>query len=236
MKQVLFIVVFLMLGLQACDKETKTQIVLEYGTVNDVDGNTYKTVKIGEQWWMCENLRVKRFQDGSDISYIGNVDQDSLWANGIDPAYSYLNDSIYGCFYNNFAVQDVRKLAPAGWHIPTDQEWKTLEKTIGMSDEQANALAWRGTNEAEFLINKNSEGWLTGTIPFGLDSYDFSILPAGCRLFNGELTFAYTAFFWTASSTTNGHGYYRYFDYQKKNIFRQTTYPQYGMSIRCVKD
>ena len=236
MKHILFLVVFLMLGLQACKKETKTPIILEYGTVSDADGNSYKTVKIGDQWWMCENLRVKQFQDGSAITNIGNVDQDSVWANATAPAYSVLNDTLYGCYYNSFAVQDSRKLAPAGWHIPTDEEWKTMEKTIGMSESQANQLAWRGTNEAELLLNKNGEGWQTGTVPFGIDSYDFSVFPAGCRLFSGELTSGFTAFFWTATSTANGHAYYRYFDSQKKNIFRQTTYPQYGMSIRCVKD
>ena len=236
MKQILFMVVLLSLGIQACKKETQTPVILEYGTVIDVDGNSYKTVKIGDQWWMCENLRVKHFQDGSSISLIGNVDQDSVWANTMDPAYSVLNDTLYGCLYNSFAVQDSRKLAPAGWHIPSDEEWKTMEKTIGMTEVQSNQLAWRGTNEAELLLNKNGEGWQTGTIPFGMDTYDFSILPAGCRLFSGEMTFGYTAFFWTATSNTNGQAYYRYFDSQKKNIFRQTTYPQYGMSIRCVKD
>jgi uncharacterized protein (TIGR02145 family) len=111
-----------------------------------------------------------------------------------------------------------------------------MEKTIGMSESQSNQLAWRGTNEAELLLNKNGEGWQTGTVPFGMDTYDFSILPSGCRLFSGEMTSGFTAFFWTATCTANGHPYYRYFDSQKKNIFRQTTYPQYGMSIRCVKD
>jgi uncharacterized protein (TIGR02145 family) len=127
-------------------------------------------------------------------------------------------------------------IAPAGWHIPSDEEWKTLEKTIGMSSTDANQLAWRGSNEAELLINKISEGWPSGTVPFGLDMYDFSIFPAGCRLFNGELTNGNNAFFWTATESINGNAYYRYFDYKKKNIFRQTTFPQYGMSIRCVKD
>jgi uncharacterized protein (TIGR02145 family) len=236
MKQVLFIVVFLMLGLQACEKETKTPITPEFGTVTDIDGNTYKTVKIGNQWWMCENLRVKSFQDGSEISFIGNFNQDSLWANATEASYSFLNDSLFGCYYNQMAVQDSRKLAPVGWHIPSDEEWKTLERAIGMSEKHSNALAWRGSNEAELLLNKNCEGWPSGTVPFGIDSFDFSLLPAGCRLANGELVFGKTSFFWTVTSTSNGNSYYRYLDYQKKNIFRQTTYPQYGMSIRCVKD
>jgi uncharacterized protein (TIGR02145 family) len=236
MKHSFFLLVFLILGLQACQKETDTPLVLEYGTVTDVDGNTYKTVKIGDQWWMCENLRVKHFQDGSNITFVGNVDQDSVWSNATETAYSFLNDTLYGCFYNSFAVQDMHKLAPEGWHIPSDEEWKTLETTIGMTESQSNQLAWRGTNEAELLLNKISEGWPSGTLPFGIDTYDFSIFPAGCRLFNGELTYGNNAFFWTSTSIANGQAYYRYFDYQKKNIFRQATYPQYGMSIRCVKD
>jgi uncharacterized protein (TIGR02145 family) len=236
MKHFFFLLVFLILGLQACQKETNKPLVLEFGTVTDVDGNTYKTVKIGDQWWMCENLRVKHFQDGSNITFIGNVDQDSVWAQSTESSFSFINDTIFGCFYNHLAVQDTRMIAPAGWHIPSDEEWKTLEKTIGMSSTDADQLAWRGSNEAELLINKISEGWPSGTVPFGLDTYDFSILPAGCRLFNGELTNGNNAFFWTATSATNGQAYYRYFDYLKKNIFRQTTYPQYGMSIRCVKD
>jgi uncharacterized protein (TIGR02145 family) len=236
MNQLLFIVVFLVLGLQACQKETNTPVVLEYGTVSDVDGNTYKTVKIGEQWWMCENLRVQHFQNGSEIAFIGNVNQDATWANTTSPAVSSINDQVFGCYYNYLAVKDVRKLAPVGWHIPSDEEWKTLEKTIGMTENQVNALAWRGTNEAEYMINKNTEGWPLGTVPYGVDTYDFSVLPAGCRLANGELTYGNTAFFWSTTATSNGLVYYRYFDYKKKNIFRQTTYPQYGMSIRCVKD
>lgn len=236
MKHILFFVVFIFLGLQACQKETNTPIVLEYGTVTDVDGNTYKTVKIGDQWWMCENLRVKHFNDGASLSFIENQNQDTLWAQSTEPIYSFINDSLLGCYYNHLAIQDTRKLAPEGWHIPSDEEWKTLEKTIGMSENQSNQLAWRGTNEAELLVNKNSSGWPTGTVPFGMDTYDFSILPAGCRLFNGELTYGNNAFFWTSTSIANGQAYYRYFDCQKKNIFRQTTYPQYGMSIRCVKD
>lgn len=236
MKKLLFIVVVLFSCLQACKKESKNPVALEYGTVSDIDGNTYKTVKIGDQWWMCDNLRVKHFQDGSNIIYIGNLNQDTNWAQSTQAAFSFVNDTVFGCYYNHLAVQDVKKLAPVGWHIPSDQEWAILEKTIGMTESQSNQFAWRGTNEAEKLIYKNSEGWPVGTVPFGIDPYSFGILPAGCRLFNGELTYGNNAFFWTSTSIANGQAYYRYFDYQKKNIFRQTTYPQYGMSIRCVKD
>jgi uncharacterized protein (TIGR02145 family) len=235
MKKILFLAVFISIGLQACKKETKNPIALEYGTVSDVDGNTYKTVKIGDQWWMCENLRTNHFSDGSIIPEISIQGTDSIWSTLNTPALTDI-DSLNGILYNQFAVQDSRKIAPVGWHIPSDEEWKTLEKSIGMSVTAANQSAWRGTNEAEKLVVKNSNGWPLGSIVFGLDNYSFSVLPMGCRTINGAITIGYNAFFWTATTATNGHAYYRYFDYQKKNIFRQTTYPQYGMSIRCVKD
>lgn len=234
MKHSFYFLVIILLGFTSCKKEIK-ETPLTFGTVSDIDGNTYKTVKIGNQWWMCQNLRTKRFLDGSPILDLSTQGSDSLWAATSSSALTYI-DSLNGVQYNQFAVQDARKIAPAGWHIPSDEEWKILEKTIGMNTDDADQLAWRGTNEAEKLLVKNSEGWPLGTVVFGLNTYEFAILPMGCRTVTGSAVIGYNAFFWSSSQTSNGQPYYRYFDYQKKNIFRQTTYPQYGMSIRCVKD
>ena len=234
--RILITISLVALYFSACKKEEETALVLETGTVADIDGNVYKTVKIGNQWWMSENLRVKRFNDGSDLSYVGMFQEDSLWALSTASTYTYLNDTVYGCLYNQAAVQDARKLAPAGWHVPTDEDWKTLEKEIGMAAAETEKLAWRGTNEAELLLPAYSEGWPISTIPFGNDKYKMKILPTGCKLFNGKSSIdGNVAFFWT-STLSGEEAWYRYFDYKKKTIFRQHTYAQYGMSIRCVKD
>lgn len=225
----------LLMVFQACKKENAKEIVIEKSSLTDIDGNTYVSVKIGEQWWMAENLKVTRYNNGDSLKFV-HADSSSLWEANINGYYSSINDTIYGHLYNFAALADSRKLAPEGWHIPSDEEWKTLEKTIGMSSQQADALGWRGTIEAEKLMNKALSGWPQASLAFGSDLYGFAVLPGGCRIHNGYInSSSNTAFFWSSSSEGT-NAWYRYLDSQKKTIFRQKTYDSYGMSIRCVKD
>ena len=124
------LVILLLLLVQACKKDTNKEIIIERGTMTDIDGNLYQTVKIGDQWWMAENLTVKHYQDGSPIQEIPTSEVDSVWAQSIVGSFCSFEDSIFGCLYNHFAIEDVRGIAPEGWHIPSDDEWKALEKTI----------------------------------------------------------------------------------------------------------
>jgi len=230
------LLILLLLLVQACNKEVKPEIIIERGTMTDIDGNLYPTVKIGDQWWMAENLNVKNYKDGTPIQEITTSEDDSVWAQSLVGSYCSFEDSIFGRLYNHFAVEDVHGIAPEGWHIPSDAEWKTLEKTIGMQQNQLDALAWRGTNEAELLMNKALAGWPQQSVAFGSDLYGFAALPGGCRLQNGFTNMEKsTAFFWTSGNTGN-QAWYRYLDAQKKSIFRQQTNRSYGMSIRCIKD
>ena len=119
----------LALGLTGCGKNA----------VKDIDGNKYKTIKIGTQIWMAENLKTTHFNDGTSIVQIDKYDD---WKGLISPAYCwYANDStnkeVYGALYNWYAV-NTKKLCPKGWHVPTDEEWKQLEICLGMSQELAN--------------------------------------------------------------------------------------------------
>lgn len=229
------LLILLLLLVQACKKDTNKEIIIERGTMTDIDGNLYQTVKIGDQWWMAENLKVEHYRDGSPITEISTTEADSVWSQSLG-AHCSFEDSIYGNLYNHFAIEDINQLAPEGWHIPSDAEWKTLEKTIGMQQNQVDALAWRGTNEGEILMNKALAGWPQASLAFGSNLYGFSALPGGCRLQNGFTnTEKNTAFFWSSSADGN-QAWYRYLDAQKKTIFRQKTYRSYGMSIRCIKD
>ncbi|MEY2938376.1 MAG: hypothetical protein RL062_965 [Bacteroidota bacterium] len=236
MKKVLFLLPIALMTLWACHKEKQIVEPLQFGTVTDVDGNIYKTVKIGSQWWMCENLKVEHYNDGSAIHWIDINGLDSNWSHATDGAYCYINDSIYGKLYNYLAVSDARKLAPEGWHIPTDSEWQTLEKSIGMSDAQTAGLAWRGTAVAEKLLVKSSIGWPANSVLFGTDEVGFSALPGGVRISNGSINTSQSVGFWWTSTMKDNLVYYRYIDAQFKGVFRQYTQPSYGMSIRCVKD
>jgi uncharacterized protein (TIGR02145 family) len=138
--------------------------------------------------------------------------------------------------YNYLAVSDARKLAPEGWHIPTDTEWQTLEKSIGMTDAQTAGLAWRGTAVAEKLLVKSSIGWPANSVLFGTDEVGFSALPGGVRISNGSINTSQSVGFWWTSTMKDNLVYYRYIDAQFRGVFRQYTQASYGMSIRCVKD
>jgi uncharacterized protein (TIGR02145 family) len=226
------------LGIIACQKNSPAEPLLEFGSVSDVEGNVYKTVKIGDQWWMAENLRVTKFADGAPLTFINRIGTDSLWSNLDSAAYTVINDTLFGYLYNFAAVSnDSHAIAPTGWHIATDEDWKLLESFLGMSEQEVNALGFRGVNEAEKLVSKYSVGWPEDGILFGSDKVGFNAKPGGCRLFNGIFSEqSNMAFWWTATPEGSGEAWYRYIDSNDKRIFRQHTYTRYGMSIRCVKD
>jgi uncharacterized protein (TIGR02145 family) len=222
--------------LVGCNEEDENVHFIESSTLTDVDGRIYKTVKIGDQWWMAENLAVTHFNDGTPLDFYALSDADSLWANAATPSYTVINDSLFGYLYNFHVVESSKNIAPEGWHVPTDEDWKILEREIGMSIDESNALGWRGTNEAEKLAVKYSRGWPEGAPLFGTDEYGFNAKPAGCRLFNGETNYQGNLTFWWTASTNGNEAWYRYLDANQTRIFRQHTYKGYGMSIRCVKN
>ncbi|MFA9219727.1 MAG: fibrobacter succinogenes major paralogous domain-containing protein [Sediminibacterium sp.] len=219
-----------------CQEEETPVRVIETGTVTDIDGHVYKTVKIGNQWWMAENLAVSRFNDGSDLTYIETTSMDSTWSNTPNASYTFINDGLYGNLYNFSVVENTRNIAPEGWHIPTDEEWLMLEEEIGMSADETQSLGWRGNKEAEKLTSLYSEGWPGGAALFGTDEFGFNAKPGGCRVFNGETNYQGNLTFWWTASTNGNEGWYRYIDANQTRIFRQHTYKGYGMSIRCVKN
>lgn len=223
-------------ALTSCGKDESEEIIIEYGTLSDIENNQYVTVKIGDQWWMAENLRTSKFNDGTPLTYIGIEEEDTVWSSNQEVAYAYINDSILGYLYNGKVVMSDKNIAPEGWHIATDEDWKKLEETIGIPDSELDQTGWRGEDEGEKLVSKYSAGWPEGGLIFGSDAYGFNALPGGCRIHDGRTNVSgNTAFWWTKSDTDN-ELWYRYIDINNRKIFRQHILKQYGMSIRCVKD
>ena len=105
----------------------------------DTSGVSYPTIKIGNQDWMAENLKVTRYRNGDEISHVtDNISWNNLSASAYcNYDHDVGNASNYGVLYNWYAVNDSRNIAPIGWHVPTDEEWKTLEMYLGMSQSQA---------------------------------------------------------------------------------------------------
>ena len=224
-----------------CNKTEEEAPALETGSVTDADGNVYKTVKIGDQWWMTENLKVKSYRNGIPIPEVSNSD---AWANRSAGAYCIYDNGNSaslppGLLYNWYAVNDTGNIAPVGWHIPTDAEWKTLEQHLGMSPAESDKLGWRGSNEGDKLKIEGHTGWSAYGDVWATNESGFTALAGSCRLPNADFgqpgLFA-TGFWWSRSEFQNTEAWYRYLDYKNSNVFRSHESKTYGFSVRCVKD
>jgi len=242
----------MLLFLLACETET-VETLPETGTVTDVDGNIYKTVKIGNQWWMAENLNVKHYRNGDEISYLGNADKLTLdtaqWAKNTSGAYC---TGRIDYLYNGYTIRDKRNIAPEGWHIPGDEEWKELEKHIGISQSEIDKVNWRGTNEANKLRMYSTTYWAESPDQYeiwGTNETGFTALPNGCVVVSArtvafglpEISARYNSTldemgFWWSSTADNNQIWYRYLDKNKGGVFRYFGPMNCGFSIRCVKD
>ncbi len=235
----IILISFLILLFSACTKENDTPAIAT-GTMTDIDGNVYSTVKIGTKFWMAENLKVKRYNNGDSIYNVAFDLADSVWGNLKTGAYCY-SDEKYGFLYNHYCIDDSRKIAPIGWHIPSDDEWKEMEVFLGMSAQDADKINWRGSNQGNKLKSAggNTTYWATSSdiyTIFGTNESGFNGIGGACRMFDGKWgDITHTAFWWT-SSVNEKDAWYRGLDYNKTNVFRYCGFKNYGFSIRCVKD
>ena len=239
------IIAFILLS---CEKEEP-----QTGTVTDFDGNTYNTVKIGNQWWMVENLKVTHYPDGTPIPL---VEDNSAWdALGYtDKAYCFYNNSsangdTYGALYTWAAAMNgaassgnnpsgVQGACPDGWHLPSDAEYKELEMYLGMSQSEADNSGWRGTNEGSKLAG-NEALWTNGTLDSNAEfgTSGFTALPGGYRDLNGTFTnLGHSAYFWGATEGGNSDAWSRGLNYDRSDVYRGYGYKYYGFSVRCTKD
>jgi len=197
-----------------------------FGTVTDIDGNIYPTVLIGNQFWMAENLKTTRFEDGSIIP---NVTDNAAWPQLSTPAWcnnnnSLANDIIYGKLYNWFTVSDPRNVCPAGWHAPTDAEWTILTDFLG------------GTSVAGGKM-KTTTGWQSPNTSATNES-NFSGLPGGYRSpANGTFySGGYGGNWWSSSESGTGSAFYRGLAYGGGGASRFSGNKQNGFSVRCLRD
>jgi len=221
-----------------CKKEeVKTIEIPQYDSIVDVENNHYKVVKIGNQWWMTENLKVKSFNDGTPMR---NAESDIMWKAAESAFCIYRNDlNAPGLLYNWFAVNDTRQIAPKGWHVATESDWQILETYLGMPSTAISKIGWRGANEGSKLKAEGKKGWLTETDFWPTNESRFSALAGSCRKQDavwGDPGLFQTGFWWTATDHKEGKAYYRYLDCKSNQIFRHYDYKNCGYSVRCVKN
>jgi uncharacterized protein (TIGR02145 family) len=209
------------------------------GTVTDIDGNVYQTVTIGTQCWMAENLKTTKYKNGDPIT---NITDNTIWASVNTEGYCWQNNDAatnknrFGALYNWYAVSDNRKIAPVGWHVPTDDEWKTLEIFLGMTSAQANVTSFRGTDQGGKLKQICLDNWVVPN-EGASNSSGFTALPGGYRHFNGSFdAILAEAYIWSSTAVDANNALARSLHSNSAFVGRNLHSNRIGFSVRCIKD
>jgi uncharacterized protein (TIGR02145 family) len=202
-----------------------------YGAnISDFEGNTYKTVYIGTQQWMGENLKTSKYSDGTTIP---NITDNTQWSNLTTGAWAYYNydasnNAKYGKLYNWYAVSPTtngnKNVCPIGWHVPTDAEWTVLTDYLGGSSVAGGKMKEVGTTN----WNSNTESTNTSL---------FTGLPGGLRFSNGGYVgIGVYGYWWSGADYDTGYAWYRHLGYDGGNAGRSGTNKGNGLSVRCLRD
>jgi len=235
----LFLAVWFLAGFFSCKKEESSEPDASFQTdsIYDLDSNVYTIVKVGNKWWMAEDLRVTRFRDSTMIP---QVQAQITWLSAGSAFCIFQGNPLaQSLLYNYSAVTDPRGLAPAGWHVASDAEWKELEKYAGMSNTELERLGWRGGNqEAQKLKTEDRKGWLVSETTWPKNNTGLSLSGIGGRVYDGQWTEPglFSQGFWWTADKIGERAYYRHLDYKYNEIFRDKADVHYGMAVRCVKD
>jgi uncharacterized protein (TIGR02145 family) len=188
----------------------------------DIDGNQYNVVKIGKQLWMKENLRTRRYNDGTPIPKVPDYN------NWPDAYYWYNNDSvtynIYGPLYNFYVIENDHNVCPAGWHVPSKQEWITLKIYLGSDTLVGGKMKEVGTTH--WLVPNTSATNESG----------FSAIPGGLG-YDGYFQYiGMYACWWSSSIDSYEKSYYEMLSYKSSRFIEHSGYNEFGYSIRCLRD
>ena len=216
--------------------------------VTDIDGNVYKTVKLGNQVWMAENLRTTRYADGTPIPL--GTERSYVVAYRYYPNNNSANVTYYGYLYNWAAVMNgsasseanpsgVQGICPDGWHVPSDAEWTELTNYV-KSQSQYVCGDYTG-NIAKALASET--GWNSSTYncdvgnnPSANNATGFSARPAG--YYNGDYRhFGGSAYFWSGTQSGSDYAYYRALGYNDAGVGRDNDGSKSGgYFVRCVRN
>lgn len=233
MKKLIYSIIMMILFLGCSKSDTTNDPVTETpGTIKDIDGNVYTSVKIGTQTWMKENLKVTHYRNGDAIPNIADATE---WVHLNTGAFCFYNNdltnkSIYGSLYNGIAVMDGRYLAPKGWHVSSDTEWTTLIAYLGGEDIAGNKLREVGISH---WVSPNQSA---------TNESGFTALPGGYRdgqiqmIGQGEFSgLGEVGYLWTSTKASDTRNWYRAIFAgpltSKDNCPKQTGFP-----VRCIKD
>lgn len=214
-------------------------------TLKDADGNEYKTVKIGNQEWMAENLRTTTYNDGTPIPYIRSS---SEWSKLKTGAYCYYdnsesNISTCGMLYNWYAVSS-GKLSPAGWRVPTNDDWTIMVNYLSVNgynydgSKGDNKVAKAVASTTGWVLNEYSGG--PGAYPEGNNSIGFNAFPGGYRNTSGLYSsFGHIGYWWSSTEEYfdgGNHPLSRILRSRASNFKKNMDNKGNGFSVRLIKD
>lgn len=208
-------------------------------TVTDIDGNVYHTVTIGTQTWMVENLKTTRYRNGDSIA---NVPVSNKWLQLTTGAYTgygkdYQDYNVIGPIYNWYAVNDNRKIAPTGWHVPTDAEWRILIQFVGGTSVAGGILKETGFRHWSMTSIR-----FDGNVPPATDDWGFRAFSSGklaqwgsdntcCICYGGMY-----GFWWAANEYNSGAAWCMGMGYNRISAETNSNNKWEGLSVRCLKD
>jgi uncharacterized protein (TIGR02145 family) len=199
---------------------------LTYGTVDDIDGNTYKTVTIGTQTWMAENLKTTKYNDDTSIPFITD---NTSWKNLITPAFCWYNNDAstykdtYGALYNWYSAAS-GKLCPTGWHVPSDAQWTVLstylggESAAGDKMKEEGAAHWKNFNNASTNVS------------------GFTALPGGGRVSGSFSSIEASGAWWSSTEYDTDFAWCRELDDNVAELMTGSLEKNMGFSVRCIKN
>ncbi len=195
-------------------------------TVKDIDGNIYKTVTIGAQVWMAENLKTTKYNDGNPVPL---VKDEKEWVDLTTPAFCWYDHNIankgtYGALYNWYTVK-TNKLCPNGWHVPTNPEWTTLINYLGGKSIAGGKLKEMGTTH-----------WKSPNTG-ATNETGFNAIPSGFGCSDGTfMNIGYHGYWWSSTVQGGDYAFDHALNYNDTSENVDSNAEQIGLSVRCLKD
>lgn len=206
--------VVIMILFSGCKKDPDDSTDQGKNTVTDVDGNVYKTVTIGTQVWMIENLKTTKYRNGDLIGTTNPATFDI--SDEADPKYQWAywgddnNAATFGRLYTWDVISDSRNICPTGWHVPSLEEFETLINFLGGVEVAANKL---------------------------IDANGFKALMAGYRYYTDHfLQINSNALWWTSSEDDADFAYKIQIETGESSVLKSSFDKNYGLSVRCIKN
>jgi uncharacterized protein (TIGR02145 family) len=213
-----------------CGADSVHNPTITYGSMTDQDGNVYRTIVIGTQEWMAENLKASHYRNGDAIPL---VTSGATWS-GLSTGATcwYNNDSAiyhcpYGKLYNGYAASDTRNICPTGWHVPTDVEWTILGNFLGGDVIAGGKMKSTGT---QYWASPNTAAD---------NNSGLSGLPGGNRYSNSNGPYnaiGGSGYWWSSSQNNTTNAWYRTLYYGTGNLTRYGGNKREGISVRCLRD